>query len=353
MYLYRRVNSKPYQRKIGLKSCESVLSSFPETKLSIPELIMAILFSVVLTLITVMSIVLNNLVIFLFFSIRKKMDAKDILLVSLAISDLLQTILGYPMEIASTGKGKWIYSSDACVFSAFSVTFLGLVSISHLLCLAAERYISIAKPFLCEIFNRKRRYAVFISIACWSYALFWAILPVFGISSYTLENKIRCSINWKGKRLADKVYIDALFALCFLLPVMIIGILFTLIGKELWQILQNARRMTGRASQMVKDTYKVGKSNSLLLLAMITFFLVAWTPYAAVSLKLAVYPNSDIPSRANMAVAIFAKSSPVFNAIIYTLVYKKFRDAFRKLLKTTRRRKKVDVEEMSHTDSVL
>ena len=299
---------------------------------------MEVIYCIILTLVTVFSVVLNCLALFIFFIIRYKLDPKDVLLISLAVSDLLQTVLSYPLTIGASRQGKWIYGSDACIFSAFSMTFLGLVSISHLLCLAVERYFSIVKPFFGQIMSQRRRYAVFLSISSWMYALFWAILPIFGISSYTLEGEIVCSVNWKGKSLTDKVYISLLFVFCFLLPVMIMATLFSLVVIELRRMLQNSQRVTGQDSQMVRDTYKVAKINSLLVLAMITTFLVAWTPYAAISLLSVVSPHSHILTESGIAAAVFAKSSPVFNAVIYTLVYKKFRDALWKVIRKTFRR---------------
>ena len=296
---------------------------------------MAVIYGVVLTLVTVLSIVLNSLALFIFFIIRNKLDFKDILLISLALSDLLQAVLGYPVEITATLQGKWMYGSDTCVFSGFSLTFLGLVSISHLVCLAAERYVSIVKPFFGEIIYRRRRYAVCVSVASWIYAFFWAILPIMGISSYTFESETVCSINWKGKSRANKVYISLLFVFCYLLPVTIMATMFSLVVIELRQMLQNSQRMTGQDSQMVRDTYKVAKINSLLVLTMITAFLVAWTPYAAVSLRSVVSPHSYMRREFEMTIAIFAKSSTVFNAVIYTLVYKKFRQALWKVLRKT------------------
>ena len=313
---------------------------------------MTVIFSVVLTLVTVFSLLLNSLVLSIFYHIRDKIDAKDILLVSLAISDLLQSIFGYPLEIVTAPKGKWIFGSDACIFSGFSVTFLGLVSISHLVCLAAERYISIAKPFLAERITRKPRYTVFISIVSWIYAFFWAILPVLGISSYTLEGKTRCSLNWKGKSRADRVYICLLFVFCFVLPVFMMGIFSISVAKELRRMLKSALRQTGKQSQMVKDTYTACRSNSVLVLIMITAFLMAWTPYAALSLKSVVSPNSYLPRELGMAAAILAKSSPMLNAVIYTLVYKKFRGALRKFFKRTWKKNKVVSADLNNSTSV-
>ena len=293
---------------------------------------MSVLYPTVLTLITISSLILNILSLIVFFHIRKKLDFRDIILVSLAISDFLQAVLGYPLEIAARSMGSWIYGFGACIFTGFSVTFLGLVSISHLVVLATDRYITISKPFLAEKLHNRAIYAILTSILCWFYAFFWAVLPVFGISSYSFEGKGRCSINWKGKFVQDVVYIALLFIFCFLLPVIFMTAFFILIAKELRRMRRSAEELAGQQSNIAKDTYTAEKRNNILVLAIVLAFLAAWTPYAAVSLRAVVEPDSHIPVEVKMGAALLAKSSPVFNSIIYTIIYRKFQDALRNIL---------------------
>ena len=216
--------------------------------------------------------------------------------------------------------------------TGFSVTFLGLVSISHLVVLAIDQYISISKPFLAEKLYSRAIYAILISMVCWLYAFFWAVLPVFGISSYSFEGKDRCSVNWKGKFVQDVTYIALLFIFCYLLPVISMTAFFILIAKELRRMRRSAEVLTGHESNIAKDTYTAEKRNNVLVLTMVLAFLAAWTPYAAVSLQTVVEPDSCIPSNLKMGAAIFAKSSPAFNTIIYTVIYSKFHNALRTIL---------------------
>ena len=295
-------------------------------------LVMSVLYSTALTIITISSLALNILILLIFFRLRKRLDFRDIILVNLAVSDLFQAILGYPLEIAAINTGVWTYGSTACIFTGFSVTFLGLVSISHLVALAIDRYISISKPFLAEKLYSRAIYAILISMVCWLYAFFWAVLPVFGISSYSFEGKDRCSVNWKGKFVQDVTYIALLFIFCYLLPVISMTAFFILIAKELRRMRRSAEVLAGHESNIAKDTYTAEKRNNVLVLTMVLAFLAAWTPYAAVSLQTVVEPDSRIPSNLKMGAAIFAKSSPAFNAMIYTVIYSKFQNALRTIL---------------------
>ena len=213
---------------------------------------------------------------------RNKLDFEDILLISLALSDLLEAVLwNFEQHCRENGY-------TACVFSRFFLTFLGLVSISHLVCLAAERYVSVVKPFFYEIMCRRRRCTVSISVASWIYAFLWAIPPIFGISSYAVETEIALSISWKGKSRTDKIYISLLFVFCFFAS-----------DDDAYTVFFDRDRVqtnvskftkgTGQHSQMVRNTYKIAKINNLLVLAVITTLLVAWTPYAVISLKYATF----------------------------------------------------------------
>jgi hypothetical protein len=71
----------------------------------------------------------------------------------------------------------------------------------------------------------------------------------------------------------------------------------------------------------------------------ISLFLLAWTPYAFVCLWAAIGDPKTIPPLLLVAPPVFAKSSACYNPVLYALINKRFRLAFRKLIGLTKTRR--------------
>ena len=69
---------------------------------------------VLLSSTNVIAVLLNVLVIYTFLKIRSQLTFKDYLIVGMAISDLFQCIIGYPLEIYSSVRGHWAFNLAAC-----------------------------------------------------------------------------------------------------------------------------------------------------------------------------------------------------------------------------------------------
>ena len=84
---------------------------------------MTALVIVVLTTTDVLAILLNALVIFNFMMIKNQLSFRDHLMTGMAISDIFQCLLGYPLEIYSSRNGSWMFDITSCkVFITLSLT---------------------------------------------------------------------------------------------------------------------------------------------------------------------------------------------------------------------------------------
>ena len=148
-----------------------------------------------ISVITFLSFVLNLLLAVTLILKCKKQKPKDLFLLSLTASELLQATLGYPIEIATTVKYK-NFNNILCKTSGFLVFFLSLVAVWHLTALSIERMVTMKYPFLATRLSTKK-YCALICLSLWFLGLLWSILPFFGWSSYEVElNSItRCNIN--------------------------------------------------------------------------------------------------------------------------------------------------------------
>ena len=88
-------------------------------------------------------------------------------------------------------------SDTSCKFAGFSVTFLSLVSISHLVAISVERRYIMKHPIKARILSKQLTIALYIVVFSWSYGLLWAVFPVLGWSRYMREEQAihRCNID--------------------------------------------------------------------------------------------------------------------------------------------------------------
>ena len=85
-------------------------------------------------------ILFNAVVVALLLKKGNRINYLDLVLVSLAISDALQAAVGDSIEIQAFYSGNELVGIP-CTISGFSTTFLGLVSIAHLVGITVVKHV--------------------------------------------------------------------------------------------------------------------------------------------------------------------------------------------------------------------
>ena len=287
---------------------------------------------VTLTIIIILSTTLNSIVIGAYLKSHRKLPKNNTIIVSLAVSDLLQALLGYSSEV------KWLFSgerstmsSTTCQVQGFFVSFMAYVSIAHLVYLCLERGLALKKPYLLSALSESPYFIPLIILGLWFYGLFWSVMPLLGWSTYAVEQDgCRCSIDWRNKSTASHVYIGALFIFCFVAPVVFIVVSLVFVKHELNRMQRRANTMFGSASSTAGQLNSTQRRAIRMVFTMVTSYMIAWTPYAAMAL-LITSSVSKIPDELLLSSAMAAKSSTCFNPIIYAIVYGSFRKALREI----------------------
>ncbi|KAL0155166.1 hypothetical protein M9458_049429, partial [Cirrhinus mrigala] len=167
-----------------------------------------------------------------------------------------------------------------------------LVSLCTLTLLAYERYNVVCKPMAGFKLNVRRSCQGLLFV--WLYCLFWAVTPLLGWSSYGPEG---VQTSWNNYS-----YLIFYTLMCFILPTAVIVYCYS-------NVLVSMRKENEHAVRMV--------------LAMIIAFFICWLPYTAISVVVVVDPEIYIPPLVATMPMYFAKTSPVYNPIIYFLTNKR------------------------------
>ena len=281
-------------------------------------------------------IFLNLLVIIVLLRKTDAINRLDLLMISLAISDILRAVVGHSLEINSVHRGSSI-SDQECQIIGFATTFLGLVSISHLTGIAIQRHAILQSPITARAWITDTRIAWYVVIPSWLYGLFWSLAPLLGWSSYRPMSQesnlcgpllnINSYENATGEYAAS--YLVSLSVFCFIIPISIISACCYFI----YQSLKHMRQVSGLLGLSLAihlARQKLEEKQCIMGAVIIGAFLVAWSPYAVCVLIAAA--GGTISSTLLLTSAVFGKTSCLFNPIIYSFFVKDFRSKCQDML---------------------
>lgn len=193
-------------------------------------------------------------------------------------------------------------------------------------------------------------HAYMLVAGVWCYSSIFAIGPLSGWGEYGAEPYgTACCINWHAPSTSSAAmsYIVCLFFFCYIVPCTVIFLSYTF-------ILLTVRGSRQAVQQHVAPQNKIANAHTLIVkvtglwickavhagmadvfavssqmsVAVCIGFLAAWSPYAIVSMWAAFGNPATVPPMAFAIAAIFAKSSTLYNPIVYLV----FKPNFRKFL---------------------
>uniref|UniRef100_A0A3B4B0R8 G-protein coupled receptors family 1 profile domain-containing protein n=1 Tax=Periophthalmus magnuspinnatus TaxID=409849 RepID=A0A3B4B0R8_9GOBI len=201
----------------------------------------------------------------------------------------------------------------------FFATLGGEIALWSLVVLAIERYIVVCKPMANFRFGEK--HAVAGLAFTWIMALTCATPPLLGWSRYIPEGmQCSCGIDYYTPKpeINNTSFVIYMFILHFSIPLIII---FFCYGRLLCTV-----RAAAAQQQESETTQRAEREVTRMVVAMVISFLVCWVPYATVAWYIFANQGTEFGPGIMTAPAFFAKSSALYNPIIYILLNKQFRN---------------------------
>ncbi|XP_068170051.1 parietopsin [Antennarius striatus] len=276
--------------------------------------------SVLMFINTVLTVFNNGLVITVILRNPSLLQPMNAFILSLAVSDLMIGLCGSLVVTITNYQGSFFIGHTACMFQGFAVNYFGLVSLCTLTLLAYERYNTVCKLGPALKLSMQRSAMGLISV--WTFCLFWAVTPLFGWSSYGPEGvQTSCSLAWEERSWSNYSYLILYTILCFIFPVAVIIYCYSKVLTFMNKLNRSVELQGGTSSQKEND-HAIN-----MVLAMIIAFFICWLPYTALSVVVIINPEIYIPPLVATMPMYFAKTSPVYNPIIYFLSNMQFRNA--------------------------
>ncbi|OWF45539.1 pinopsin-like [Mizuhopecten yessoensis] len=303
------------------------------------------------TLMGLSSILCNGFVIIVLLKGKPKYNVMhNILLLNMAITDLLISVIAYPLSASSSLNGSWVYSDETCVFYGFWVFCLAMGNMNTLAVIAICRYIVAVRPEYNYLLTKKN--AKYFLLVIWTYAILWTGPPLVGWSTYTFEAyRTSCTINWGGRSLSDKTYNVTITFTCYLCHLIICCFCYYHVLKKYVTANNSNIGITLRSSSVkqqnteesfnveaVVSYHKVTTSRKVttMCIAMLFSYLFAWTPYTVLSIW--VMFVGDVEPWVHVIPTMMAKTSTLSNSIVYGILSSKFRESAKAMFKRNRNR---------------
>ncbi|KAI4892630.1 hypothetical protein NFI96_034104 [Prochilodus magdalenae] len=260
---------------------------------------------------------LNNLVVLVLFCRFKTLRTPvNLLLLNISVSDMLVCVFGTSLSFAASVRGHWLVGRRGCMWYGFVNSCFGIVSLISLVILSYERYSTLT------VYNKQApdyRKPLLAVGGSWLYSLFWTLPPVLGWSSYGLEGAgTSCSVTWTSRTLHSHSYIICLFIFCLGIPVLVMVYCY---GRLLYAVKQVGRF---RKTAARRREYHI----LFMVITTVVCYLVCWMPYGVVAMAATFGRPGLITPVLSVVPSLLAKSSTVFNPIIYILLNKQFYRCF-------------------------
>ncbi|XP_061587421.1 opsin 7, group member a [Cololabis saira] len=264
----------------------------------------------------------NSTLLYVCYKKKQLLKPAEYFIINLAVSDLGLTLSLYPMAITSSFYHRWLYGRTVCYIYAFCGMLFGLCSLTTLTLLSMVCFVKVCYPLYGNRFNS---FHGRLLIACaWVYALLFACSPLVHWGEYGPEPYgTACCIDWRlsNQHVSARSYTVVLFIFCYILPCCVIVASYTGILVTVQASRKTMEQHVSRQTHMSSIQIIIVK----LSVAVCIGFFAAWSPYALVSMWAAFGQIENIPPLAFAMPAMFAKSSTIYNPIIYLMMRPNFR----------------------------
>ncbi|XP_032996665.1 histamine H1 receptor [Lacerta agilis] len=140
----------------------------------------------VLGSISLITVVMNILVLYAVRTEKKLQTVGNLYIVSLSCADVIVGAAVMPLNIVYLLKDKWIWNRNACLFWLSMDYVASTASIFSLFILCIDRYRSVQQPLKYLKYRTKTRASVMISVA-WLLSCMW-VIPILGWRNFYKES---------------------------------------------------------------------------------------------------------------------------------------------------------------------
>ena len=283
-----------------------------------------VVIGVFLSIIILISIVGNSLVCVAVFKVRQMRKIGNFYLVSLAIADLLVSLLVMTFALANDIMEEWVFGRSFCSVWISLDIMCSTASILNLCAISLDRYIHIRDPLHYENWMTKKRTAIIITLV-WVCSFLISFLPIhlgWHKPDSAVTNTEGCQFD------INSVYAVISSTVSFIIPCIVMLSIYCKLYSTAQQHVRNIRRTY--ACERYDGSLSDHKA-AITLGIIMGVFLLCWTPFFVVNLTAAAC-KTCVPPLAFKILTWLGYANSSLNPIIYSIFNTDFREAFRRII---------------------
>ena len=278
---------------------------------------------VLLSFMCLLIVVVNGLVIFLIYKKKSLRTLTNMFLTSLALSDLMSSLLGIPLLDICLVKD----AIKVCVSSSIIIRFTAISSVCHVLLIACDRYIFIVHSINYHVLVTKSR-AIVAIVAIW---LLSFLASVIQLSWQNLQEGALTEYHETAQEM-DIKYSVACIALFFAIPLLLMCYLYGHIYYISIKRNKRDRQLSKNLQQPHRSLLQEWRGRSVLLITMV-IFAGCWLPFFLMVLDahMESSPFSPLPVFLERLLIFIGFIPQLLNPVLCTLAKKDFRHALKEM----------------------
>ncbi|XP_049981986.1 G-protein coupled receptor 83-like [Alexandromys fortis] len=291
------------------------------------HIIAKVVLSIAYFVASIVSLFGNFLVCQVFLKHNEIKKSTGLLIFNLAVSDITIILLNCPFAMTRFLAGQWVFGRVLCHVSRFAQYCSLHVSTLTLMAVAMDRHRVILHPMTPRLTYSQ---SLMVVAAIWSIAIFLALPHAIYQNLIIVMNEdgvamSYCIPSYPGPSQLVSKYVDlGIFILLYVLPLMVIVVTYSHLGKRLW--LQNA--IGDASARQLMAHYQKRKKSIRMLILIVLVFAVCWFP---LNFYVVLISNAGVENDTVLFYAFhwLAMSSTCYNPFIYCWLNRSFRAKLR------------------------
>ncbi|XP_059617778.1 tachykinin-like peptides receptor 86C [Phlebotomus argentipes] len=277
----------------------------------------------------------NCIVLWIVLAHRRMRTVTNYFLLNLSVADLLMSSLNCVFNFIFMLNSDWPFGPVYCTINNFIANVSVAASVFTLVAISFDRYIAIVRPLRHRTSRKKAR--IFLLII-------WALSGILAspcllystteTMRYNGKTRTQCYMIWPDgsypTSMADYIYNLVFLTLTYGIPMLIMIVCYSLMGKELW-----GSRSIGEHTERQLESMKSKKKVVRMFIIIVTIFAICWLPYQLFFVY--AYHNKQVTSKIHaqqMYLAFYwlAMSNAMVNPLIYYWMNGRFRVYFQEII---------------------
>ena len=287
------------------------------------------------------SIVGNSLIIRVVTKTRRMRTAINRLIVNMAASDLLTTMVTMVIETyvyitqALSKSSTWFGGVEGIILCKIIIFVQGIAissSVLTLVAIALNRFVAVLFPFRSSQFQNLSTVAI---VVIWVVSCILVSPILYAAKVVEMEGSPYCVEEWSplfDNKTASEQYTLVLFGLLYAFPLVLISVLYSCVVYKVW-VRQVPGNVTAPNQQLELQTKKRVLK---MLITVVVVFTLCWLPYHVYLLLAFFVHNGECPISPQYIFfgLLLGHTNSAINPCIYVIFNRDFRQGFLEFLRT-------------------